>query len=126
MRRHRCELELSGQLRGGEVLRVVGRILAKMRLDHVLDRRAINEGREQVGTRSRWEFGSEGGPGSEGTVLPSKVTDSFQATAVEGLLFCFTSASGKGLSTTLPSLENHRHRMSLSCSSLASSSTLSQ
>lgn len=59
MRRHRCELELSGQLRGGEVLRVVGRILAERRLDSVLDRRATNEGREQVGTGSRWKFGRQ-------------------------------------------------------------------
>lgn len=74
VRRHRCELELSGQLHGGEVLRVVGRILAGRRLDGILDRRATNEGREQVGTGNRWEFRREGGPGSEGTVLPSKVT----------------------------------------------------
>lgn len=45
-------------------MRVVGRILAERRLDDVLDRRATNEGREQVGTGSRWKFGRKFGRNS--------------------------------------------------------------
>lgn len=81
----------------------MGRTSVERRLHGVLVGKPRTKSREQAGTGA--SEGREGWTVMEGSCPPG--VQLLQATAVEGLVFRFIAASGKELSTTLPSLENH-------------------